>query len=181
MVVKNKFELADTSQKTEDSLTQTLKAAFQTNTIYSRISDSTYVAINPYKSFPNQSLQYVAEYKDTGSDALEPLPTHIYKLTNQAYLHMRRTGIDQSIIFNCKRKEKEREALVTDDEAYIHTMALSFDFYTVNRKRKDYVLKIKQKRSHCVHVYINEIDHHYFYKGERWKGDETGIGETNGD
>ncbi|CAO3703668.1 unnamed protein product [Rhizopus stolonifer] len=38
---------------------------------------------------------YVAEYKD----ALANLPAHIYKLTNQAYLHMRRTGIDQSILF----------------------------------------------------------------------------------
>jgi chitin synthase len=94
----NKFDLSSQDQQTEDSLTQCLKAGFQGNVIYSRISDSTLVAINPFKSLPIQSLQYVAEYKDTGADAMEPLPTHIYKLTNQAYLHMRRTGIDQSLI-----------------------------------------------------------------------------------
>lgn len=94
----NKFDLSDQDQITEDSVTQCLKYGFTSNVIYSRISDSAIVAINPYKQMPSQSLQYVAEYKDTGSDALEPLPTHINKLTNQAYLHMRRTGIDQSVI-----------------------------------------------------------------------------------
>jgi chitin synthase len=90
--------MADQSNWTEDSVTECLKYAFRTNVLYSRISDSALVAINPYKSMPSMSAQYVAEYKDTGSDALEPLPTHVYKLTNQSYLHMRRTGIDQSII-----------------------------------------------------------------------------------
>ncbi|KAL9550349.1 hypothetical protein MBANPS3_004777 [Mucor bainieri] len=96
----NSFDLSDQDQITEDSVTQCLKYGFTSNVIYSRISDSALVAINPYKQMPSQSLQYVAEYKDTGSDALEPLPTHIYKLTNQAYLHMRRTGIDQSLILS---------------------------------------------------------------------------------
>lgn len=98
MATTNKFDLSDQDQITEDSLTQCLKTGFTSNVIYSRISDSAIVAMNPYKKMPSQSLQYVAEYKDTGSDALEPLPTHINKLTNQAYLHMRRTGIDQSLI-----------------------------------------------------------------------------------
>lgn len=90
--------MSDQQEYTEDGLTACLKSAFLSNVIYSRIGDSALVAMNPYKNMPLQSLQYVAEYKDTGSDALEPLPTHIYKLTNQAYLHMRRTGIDQSLI-----------------------------------------------------------------------------------
>jgi chitin synthase len=94
----NKFDLSSQEQLTEDSLTRCLKAGFQGNVIYSRISDSALVAVNPFKALPIQSLQYVAEYKDTGADVMEPLPTHIYKLTNQAYLHMRRTGIDQSLI-----------------------------------------------------------------------------------
>ncbi|KAK4515380.1 inositol hexakisphosphate and diphosphoinositol-pentakisphosphate kinase [Mucor velutinosus] len=96
----NKFDLSDQDQITEDGVTQCLKYGFTSNVIYSRISDSAIVAINPYKQMPSHSLQYVAEYKDTGSDALEPLPMHINKLTNQAYLHMRRTGIDQSLILS---------------------------------------------------------------------------------
>lgn len=95
---KSQFDLCDREQKTEDSLTQCLKEAFLNNVFYSKISDSAFVAVNPYKPVPLQSFQYVTEYKDTSADSLEPLPTHIYKLTNQAYLHMRRTGIDQSII-----------------------------------------------------------------------------------
>jgi chitin synthase len=96
----NKFDLSQQQEKTDDAITTTLKTAFLNNVLYSRISDSTLVAMNPYKNMPlqQQTPHYVAEYKDTGSDALEPLPTHIYKLTNQAYLHMRRTGIDQSLI-----------------------------------------------------------------------------------
>ncbi|KAI8334150.1 chitin synthase-domain-containing protein [Choanephora cucurbitarum] len=95
-----KFEISDQSQKTEDNITQVLKAAFQSNVFYSRISDSAVVAINPFKNIPAQSSHYIAQYKDAETDSTEPLPTHIYKLSNQAYLHMRRTGIDQSIIFN---------------------------------------------------------------------------------
>ncbi|GAA5809891.1 hypothetical protein MFLAVUS_003306 [Mucor flavus] len=97
---RNKFDLFNQSEFTEDTVTSCLKNGFQSNILYSRISDSALVALNPYKLLPIQSVQYVAEYKDTGSDLLEPLPTHIYKLANQAYLHMRRTGIDQSLILN---------------------------------------------------------------------------------
>ncbi|KAI8643978.1 chitin synthase-domain-containing protein [Parasitella parasitica] len=96
----SRFDLSDQDKMTEDSLTQCLKAGFTSNVIYSRISDSAIVVVNPYKPMPQQNLQYVAEYRDTGSDALEPLPAHINKLTNQAYLHMRRTGIDQSLILS---------------------------------------------------------------------------------
>lgn len=93
-----KFDVSELREKTEDNLTQCLKSAFANNVIHSRISDSALVVVNPYKTLPQQSSQYVAEYRDTEADALEPLPTHVYKLTNQAYLHMRRTGIDQSLI-----------------------------------------------------------------------------------
>ncbi|KAI9476259.1 MAG: chitin synthase-domain-containing protein [Benjaminiella poitrasii] len=92
---KNKFDLVG-SGLDEDGMAECLKRAFQSNVIYSRLNDSALVALNPYKSMPFESTSYVAEYKDP--DGLEPLPTHLYRLVNQAYLHMRRTGIDQSII-----------------------------------------------------------------------------------
>ncbi|KAG1144358.1 hypothetical protein G6F37_007463 [Rhizopus arrhizus] len=98
--LKSQFDLCDQEQQSEDALTQCLKSNFANNVLYSKISDSALVAVNPYKPVPQQSLPYVTEYKDTSADSLKPLPTHIYKLTNQAYLHMRRTGIDQSIILN---------------------------------------------------------------------------------
>ncbi|KAI8975357.1 chitin synthase-domain-containing protein [Mycotypha africana] len=98
------FDLSNQEQRKmdEDSITQCLRTAFQNNVIYSRAGDSVLVAMNPYKQMPFLSQQYVAEYKDTTATVdgqqQEPLPSHIYKLTNQAYLHMRRTGIDQSLI-----------------------------------------------------------------------------------
>lgn len=94
-----KFDLSDQGQKTEDNITQVLKAGFQSNIFYSCISDTAVVAINPFKNIPAQSSQYIAQYKDAETDNVDPLPTHIYNLSNRAYLHMRRTGIDQSIIF----------------------------------------------------------------------------------
>ncbi|KAI7901255.1 chitin synthase-domain-containing protein [Cokeromyces recurvatus] len=92
---KKEFDLLG-DEVDEDGITETLRCAFQSNVIYSRISDTAIIALNPYKSMPLENTSYVAEYKDP--DGLEPLPTHLYKIVNQAYLHMRRTGIDQSLI-----------------------------------------------------------------------------------
>lgn len=95
MTTKTQWDPWDQDQPSEDSLTQCLKNNFSKNVFYSSISPCALLAVNPYKSLPTESTMYVAEYKD----ALANLPAHIYKLTNQAYLHMRRTGIDQSILF----------------------------------------------------------------------------------
>ncbi|KAI9302596.1 chitin synthase-domain-containing protein [Cunninghamella echinulata] len=82
----------------EDSITSTLKIRFENGSYYTKINDSVLLAVNSFKEQQQQdSLQYVAEYKDT-SDTVGALPPHVYQLTNQAYLHMRRTGIDQSIL-----------------------------------------------------------------------------------
>jgi chitin synthase len=82
----------------EDNITSTLKTRFDNGSIYTKVNDSIIIAVNPYQEHQHQeSLQYVAEYKDT-SDNIGALPPHVYQLGNQAYLHMRRTGIDQSIL-----------------------------------------------------------------------------------
>lgn len=93
-------DLAQLSSPTEDSITATLRVRFDNDTIYTRINDAILVALNPYKDTlqSHTSPEYVAEYKEIVTENLEPLPPHIYQITNQAYLHMRRTGIDQSIL-----------------------------------------------------------------------------------
>lgn len=81
----------------EDNITSTLKTRFDNGSMYTKVNDSIIIAVNPYQERQQESLQYVAEYKDT-SDNVGALPPHVYQLGNQAYLHMRRTGIDQSIL-----------------------------------------------------------------------------------
>lgn len=87
------------SPATEDAITATLRVRFDNDSIYTRISDSILVAMNPYKDtlMSHSSPDYVAEYKALPADQDQLLP-HIYQITNQAYLHMRRTAVDQSLI-----------------------------------------------------------------------------------
>jgi chitin synthase len=79
-----------------ESTIQTLKLRYENNLMYTRIGDGILIALHPSRSDFQQSLDYVAEYKNSTKTSL--LPCHIFQLVNQAYLHMRRTGIDQSIV-----------------------------------------------------------------------------------
>ncbi|KAJ1896278.1 hypothetical protein LPJ66_004090 [Kickxella alabastrina] len=69
---------------------------------YTNIGDRLLVAFNPNESQESSSdqvaLQYADDYRDT-SASRQPLPPHIFKVAEQAYLHMRRTGLSQSINF----------------------------------------------------------------------------------
>lgn len=90
-----------TTTPTEDSITAALRTRFENDFIYTRINDTVLVSLNPNKdtAHSQSSPDYVAEYKEiTTQNNMEPLPPHVFQITNQAYLHMRRTGIDQSII-----------------------------------------------------------------------------------
>ncbi|KAI8384891.1 chitin synthase-domain-containing protein [Radiomyces spectabilis] len=99
---QNVSDLTLLQPPTEDNITATLKLRFQNDIIYTSINDSVLVVVNPCKemSQSQESLQYVAEYKDTSARDIEPVVPHVFRLINQAYLHMRRTGIDQSIILS---------------------------------------------------------------------------------
>ncbi|KAJ2362243.1 hypothetical protein H4S01_004880 [Coemansia sp. RSA 2610] len=69
---------------------------------YTSIGDRLLVALNPNESTELASdqtaTQYIDDYRDT-SVAREALPPHVFKVAEQAYLHMRRTGLSQSITF----------------------------------------------------------------------------------
>ncbi|KAI8372396.1 chitin synthase-domain-containing protein [Blakeslea trispora] len=82
----------------QNSIVECLKYRFESNLVYTRISDGVLVAINSDTDHehPQDLQKYVAEYKSTALS--EPLPPHLFRLSNEAYLHMRRTGIDQSIV-----------------------------------------------------------------------------------
>jgi chitin synthase len=85
---------------TEDIIVQQLRSRYESNLLYTRISDGVLIAMNNFTGGLQQDLglEYVAEYKNTSNNHDTPLPPHIFQLVNGAYLHMRRTGIDQSIV-----------------------------------------------------------------------------------
>jgi chitin synthase len=89
----------DTPKDTD--IVQTLQDRYSRDTIYTRLGARAIVSVNPGQPLSNVSdatcEEYVAEYRDTSGQRriLEP---HLFQLTANAYLHMRRTGVDQSII-----------------------------------------------------------------------------------
>ena len=98
---EDKIDLSAIQNITQESITSTLRERYQKDNIYTRINNSALVAVNPYKPLPifsDSTIQeYVADYKDTSGQRAS-LPPHAFQLASQAYLHMRRTGQDQSII-----------------------------------------------------------------------------------
>ncbi|KAJ1960806.1 hypothetical protein GGI12_003601, partial [Dipsacomyces acuminosporus] len=69
---------------------------------YTNIGDRLLIALNPLENqevYSDQSaLLYIDDYRNTSANR-EPLPPHIFKVAEQSYLHMRRTGLNQSIVF----------------------------------------------------------------------------------
>ncbi|KAF8978607.1 hypothetical protein BGZ46_006282 [Entomortierella lignicola] len=110
-------DLSRLPQPTEDNLTSTLANRFQQGQFYTKIASSVLVQINPFHpgkvELSDAILQdQVLTYKDgarlvsnskSGSSQQQltngsiPAP-HAIQLATSAYLHMRRTGQDQSII-----------------------------------------------------------------------------------
>ncbi|KAJ2639054.1 hypothetical protein GGF40_001160 [Coemansia sp. RSA 1286] len=85
---------------------------------YTGIGDRLLVAFNPNEAQEQASdaaaLRYVDDYRDT-SAGRQSLPPHIFKVAEQAYLHMRRTGLSQSISFigACGSGKTEQRRLAT--------------------------------------------------------------------
>ncbi|SAM05355.1 hypothetical protein [Absidia glauca] len=115
----------------EDNITSTLKTRFDNGSIYTKVNDSIILAVNPYQERQQESLQYVAEYKDT-SDNIGALPPHVYQLGNQAYLHMRRTGIDQSILI---RKETKLHTQILNAQVVLEAFGHTKTAYSNNASR----------------------------------------------
>ncbi|KAG2210877.1 hypothetical protein INT47_000031 [Mucor saturninus] len=85
---------------TEDVIVQQVKTRYENNLLYTRIGDNVLISVNHNSYSSQESLDYVAEYKDTTLTTNSILPVHLFQMVNQVYLHMRRTGIDQSILLS---------------------------------------------------------------------------------
>ncbi|KAJ2758529.1 hypothetical protein IWQ56_005979, partial [Coemansia nantahalensis] len=76
---------------------------------YTSIGDRFLIAVNPNESLELQSdqvaLQYADDYRNT-TPGREPLAPHIFRVAEQAYLHMRRTSLSQSITFIGKTEQR---------------------------------------------------------------------------
>ncbi|KAI9233630.1 MAG: chitin synthase-domain-containing protein [Podila humilis] len=114
---------------TEDNITAILANRFQQGQIYTRIASSVLIQVNPCHpgkvELPEQTLQeQVLTYKDgarlvpttsnTTSDNQQypssTIPPHVIQVATSAYLHMRRTGQDQSIITSGQSGSGKSEA-----------------------------------------------------------------------
>jgi len=93
---------------TSEEIADILRQRYLNDLTYTNISPSILVSLNPYN---NNNLNeennlsvtksdYILEYKDTSSaKANQWREPHLFQLVNHAYLHMRRTSINQSILF----------------------------------------------------------------------------------
>ncbi|KAJ2160693.1 hypothetical protein GGF46_002050 [Coemansia sp. RSA 552] len=69
---------------------------------YTNIGTRILVALNPFEaqeaSSDESAMRYVDDYRDTSPQRPE-LPPHVFRTAEQAYLHMRQTGLNQSLVF----------------------------------------------------------------------------------
>lgn len=98
-----------TVHPSDDTILSVLQTRFRQDLAYSRIGDTNYVVVNPYKTLANVNDLSAREYeersyKDTSlplPGAPPPLPPHLYDLAARMYLLMRRRTESQSVIFRC--------------------------------------------------------------------------------
>ncbi|KAF9161275.1 hypothetical protein BGX21_002324 [Mortierella sp. AD011] len=111
-------DLSQLPQPTEDNLTAILANRFQQGHFYTRIASSVLIQTNPFHpgkvEVPEAVLQdQVLTYKDGArllpTNGSIPAP-HAIQLATSAYLHMRRTGQDQSIITSGQSGSGKTEA-----------------------------------------------------------------------
>ncbi|KAJ2814344.1 hypothetical protein GGI24_006417 [Coemansia furcata] len=98
-------QLRNAGELTADEAINTLVSRYEQRPHcqpYTSVGDRLLIAFNPNESLELSSdkaaLQYIDDYRDT-SAGREPLPPHMFKVAEQSYLHMRRTGLSQSITF----------------------------------------------------------------------------------
>ncbi|CAO3595167.1 unnamed protein product [Absidia cylindrospora] len=85
-------EIVDTSS---ENIAEVLRQRYLEDHLYTNIGDTVLLSFNPVLD-QDCSREYTIAYKDTQSKQNGP---HLYQLVNHAYHHMRRTSLNQSILF----------------------------------------------------------------------------------
>ncbi|ORX90890.1 hypothetical protein K493DRAFT_265193 [Basidiobolus meristosporus CBS 931.73] len=97
-------DLSQLTNITDDTVLRVLQQRFEYQEYYTKINSSALVFVNPFgqSDVNNEALvhQYAETcYRDTSGNP-PSLPPHTFELASQAYLHLRRSGIDQAIILS---------------------------------------------------------------------------------
>ncbi|KAI8340045.1 chitin synthase-domain-containing protein [Chlamydoabsidia padenii] len=90
--IQDLTQLQDTSS---ENIAEVLRQRYLEDRRFTSIGDTVLVSFNPVLD-PDASSEYISAYKDTQSRQNGP---HLYQLVNHAYHHMRRTSLNQSILF----------------------------------------------------------------------------------
>ncbi|ORY03392.1 hypothetical protein K493DRAFT_383515 [Basidiobolus meristosporus CBS 931.73] len=88
----------------DDIVVESLKHQYELKAPYIRINSSILVSVNPSQQldiYADENAQKYVEacYRNTTGNA-QNLPCHIYELAAKAYLHLRRTGQDQTVLLS---------------------------------------------------------------------------------
>ncbi|KAJ1910342.1 hypothetical protein IWQ60_010705 [Tieghemiomyces parasiticus] len=101
--VANLTQLTNYASILDDDVVEVLNNRYRKDAIYTQIGTRALVAVNPNSSleiFNDVHVQqYVDDYRNT-SGQRTVLDPHIFQVAANAYLMMRRTGVDQSLVFS---------------------------------------------------------------------------------
>ncbi|KAJ1977574.1 hypothetical protein H4R35_002241 [Dimargaris xerosporica] len=112
--VANLAQLPSYATLTENELVEVLQRRYQRDAIYTQIGNRALVAVNPHgplEIFDDAHVQqYVDDYRNT-SGQRTVLDPHVFQLAANAYLMMRRTGQDQSLVFSGRSGTGKTESM----------------------------------------------------------------------
>ncbi|KAJ1887918.1 hypothetical protein LPJ66_008849, partial [Kickxella alabastrina] len=137
----------DASSMDSEEITNVLVKRFERRPqgySYTNIGTRVLVALNPFEaqdsSSDDSALRYVEDYRDTSPDRPE-LVSHVFRTAEQAYLHMRQTGLNQSLAFIGESGSGKTEQ-----------RRLAFRFFSLLRthSKKDVKLFVKLQQADIV-------------------------------
>ncbi|KAJ9086749.1 hypothetical protein DSO57_1000376 [Entomophthora muscae] len=90
--------------KSNEGITDTLKKRYNENFTYTKVGARVLVSINPIHvgaqtEGPEIMKAYADDYHSLAGGRNDALPSHIYQLANTSYFHLKRSAIDQAVIF----------------------------------------------------------------------------------
>ncbi|CAO3613585.1 unnamed protein product [Cunninghamella blakesleeana] len=93
-MVHDLLQLSDVSP---EQVSEILKQRYLDDQLYTNIGDTILISLNASSIIDQEkSIKYVSSYKNPQSQQNDP---HLYQLINHAYHHLRRTSLNQSILF----------------------------------------------------------------------------------
>ncbi|KAI9303042.1 P-loop containing nucleoside triphosphate hydrolase protein [Cunninghamella echinulata] len=88
-------DLLQLSDRSPEQIVETLKQRYLDDQLYTTIGDTVLISFNPSID-QDKSIDYVSSYKNPQLQHNDP---HLYQFINHAYHHLRRTSLNQSILF----------------------------------------------------------------------------------